>query len=71
MCLHVFDASRQLCSSPFDKDLVCTRHGIVEDNKSHVRCHLWRLGEENDSEPASLQDVCPLPHDANVRWLAS
>ena len=59
---------RQLCASPFDKDLLCTCYGTVQENKSRMLCHLWRLGEEGEGEQAPLQDVTPITHQANVRW---
>ena len=65
VCVHY---CRQLCASPFDKDLLCTCYGTVQENKSRVLCHLWRLGEEGEGEPAPLQDVTPVTHQANVRW---
>ena len=66
--VYTMSQCRQLSASPFDKDLLCTCYGTVQENKSRVLCHLWRLGEEGESEPSALQDVCPLTHQANVRW---
>ncbi len=56
---------RHLSAAPFDKDLVCSCYGKVENGRSQVQCGLWRLGGE---EGGALEGVATLQHEGSFRW---
>lgn len=57
---------RHLSSAPFDKDLVCSCYGAMEDGRGQVCCALWKVAEEE----GPLQLLTTLKHEGtNFRWL--
>lgn len=63
LCILLF---RHLSSAPFDKDLVCSCYGAVEDGRSQVHSALWKIQQEE----GPLQSLTALQHNGgNFRWL--
>lgn len=63
--IHCWD--RHLSSAPFDKDLVCSCYGAMEDGRNQIQCTLWRI----DEDEGPLQLLTDLSHPGgNFRWYA-
>ena len=57
--------SRHLSAAPFDKDLVCSCYGVVEEGRYQVHSSLYRIG----TDEGPLQLLTTLKSDGgNCRW---
>ena len=56
--------ARHLSSAPFDKNLLCTCYGTVEDGRGQVRACLGQIGDEE----GPVECVATLQQEGNFRW---